>query len=426
MCDFSIKTNGEWLEGPAPRELALTNSFLSIIINEQIVTRLDKSSSNTTVNSVCLPLYPLAEWIALNWWRLLYECNQRQALQEYQYCHNLSYAGEGYFLPDLRLNPEIDVIKFRWDRRSINKGALSFIYQGVATISFETVVSELSRFVELVIERLQDNRIEDTPLQRDWQAIRKSDADPDEKQFCIACAQLGLDPYHISDKTAAEVIESYELLNRHISVDEFFNTVSPDRLKETAEWLNEILLQTSKQNKCTRFLLEARENLPKFSASHPWEQGYQEARWIRANFFKDSSSLDALRETIDTHSIKRQIPDNFCYALIKNSNKNIPSFVSMEKLSRFKNSFLQGRMFAEYLRLPESHINLVTNVYTPDQKRTRAFSAELFAPAESIRTDLKGKTTVSEEDISELADKYQISEFVIKHQIENHHIAAIA
>ena len=83
-------------------------------------------------------------------------------------------------------------------------------------------------------------------------------------------------------------------------------------------------------------------------------------------------------------------------------------------------------MFAGYLHSPANHINLVTTVYTPDQKRSRAFSAELFAPAESIRVDLKGKAFVCEDDVSELAEKYQIGESVIKYQIENHRIAAIA
>ena len=99
-----------------------------------------------------------------------------------------------------------------------------------------------------------------------------------------------------------------------------------------------------------------------------------------------------------------------------------PMFVS----TSFQSSFLLGRMFGEYLHTPADSINLVTKISTPNQKRCRAFAAELIAPAELLRVDLKGRSQLCEDDVSELADKYQTSEFVIKHQLENHHLAVVA
>jgi len=39
---------------------------------------------------------------------------------------------------------------------------------------------------------------------------------------------------------------------------------------------------------------------------------------------------------------------------------------------------------------------------------------------------VKGRSLLCEDDVSEFAEKYQTSEFVIKHQLENHHLAVVA
>ena len=82
-------------------------------------------------------------------------------------------------------------------------------------------------------------------------------------------------------------------------------------------------------------------------------------------------------------------------------------------------------MFGEYLHASAEKVNLITKVSTPNQKRCRAFAAEWLAPAELLQDDLKGRSQLCEDDVSELAEKYQTSEFVIKHQLENHRLAVV-
>ena len=410
----------QWVEGAAPPELATTCGNLSIVINDQNVTRLDKLSG--TVNSVCVSLYPLAEWIAGNWWRLLYECNPHRDTEDYQACHNFSYAGEGYFLPDLLFVPEIDVVKFRWQPRSINHKTLQFINGGTASISFPEVQKELIRFVDCIVERLDDNRIKHSPLQRDWAAVAASANNIEERDFCIACAQLGFDPYHLPGLLADLIVETYELLNQKTDMAEFFNSVTPEHLDETASWVKDISESVRAPKGNIALLQDIKEHKPAFGAMPPWALGYEEAKWVRSCFFPHQDDLRQLNGLIAENTISTSIPHGFCSALTNNSKKNTPTFAQPATNS---NKFLQGRMLAEYLDLGVDNFGLITRVSTPNQKRYRAFSAELIVPADSLKADLKGKQQVCEDDIVELAEKYDASEFVVKHQIENHHLAVV-
>ncbi len=66
--------------------------------------------------------------------------------------------------------------------------------------------------------------------------------------------------------------------------------------------------------------------------------------------------------------------------------------------------------------------SLVTRSRTEHQQRSRAFAAEFLAPADSIRERIGGDRVV-EEDIEELARVFEVSDLVIRHQIQNHNLA---
>lgn len=63
MTAFELRAH-DWFEGGAPKELAVTNTLLTIIVNDHIVSSLNTPSIRSVSDSLCLPLYPLAEWLA--------------------------------------------------------------------------------------------------------------------------------------------------------------------------------------------------------------------------------------------------------------------------------------------------------------------------------------------------------------------------
>lgn len=67
---------------------------------------------------------------------------------------------------------------------------------------------------------------------------------------------------------------------------------------------------------------------------------------------------------------------------------------------------------------------LVTESHTWDQRASRAFAAELLAPAEALSTRIRS-THVLGHDVERLAGEFNVSPLVIEHQIDNHDIATV-
>lgn len=149
------------------------------------------------------------------------------------------FAGEGYLLPDLTLLPEQDVFRLQWRPRSINQGARTLTSQGNATLDFPLVMETLAAFIRLVVARLVACGLHDTPLQQDWQAICASSQDPEERSFCIACAQLGLDPYCVGTETANRIIQADETLSGSLDMADLFHAAAPEELLAIGSWLQE-------------------------------------------------------------------------------------------------------------------------------------------------------------------------------------------
>lgn len=84
--------------------------------------------------------------------------------------------------------------------------------------------------------------------------------------------------------------------------------------------------------------------------------------------------------------------------------------------------FLLARALGDYMGRPEAGLGVLTSMNTVRQAQSRAFAAELLAPAESLRTRLADRG--AEEDvIHDLGQEFDVSTWVIKHQISNHGLA---
>jgi len=74
------------------------------------VTQLIDGRSRALREAVYGPLYPLAEWVAMNWWSLRHEVETSQTgrWRTYAKRHSLRAVGEGFALPDLRVKGNVN------------------------------------------------------------------------------------------------------------------------------------------------------------------------------------------------------------------------------------------------------------------------------------------------------------------------------
>ena len=87
--------------------------------------------------------------------------------------------------------------------------------------------------------------------------------------------------------------------------------------------------------------------------------------------------------------------------------------------------FLLARALGDYLGRSEHGASILSSLATDRQARSRAFAAELLAPAESLRERLSDHP-VPPERVDDLGQEFGVSSLVIRHQIENHHLATFA
>jgi len=75
---------------------------------------------------------------------------------------------------------------------------------------------------------------------------------------------------------------------------------------------------------------------------------------------------------------------------------------------------------------PDSaELALVSSAPSDSQKGNRAFAAELLAPSSLIKGNLSGNV-VEQSEMQELAERFGVSEYVVAHQIQNHHLGELA
>jgi Zn-dependent peptidase ImmA (M78 family) len=95
--------------------------------------------------------------------------------------------------------------------------------------------------------------------------------------------------------------------------------------------------------------------------------------------------------------------------------------VSRRRAESFRFAFCRG--LYEYLfgmRLPA----LVSDADADEQKRNRAFAAELLAPADALRRQLTG-SVVTADEVDDLAERFMVSPLVVRYQLRNHRLAEV-
>src|SRR5260370_9459984 len=178
-------------------------------------------------------LYPLAEWIAANWWILLH--HMRPTAVETRYWtwsnvrnypwldqHNLRGAGDGMAWPNLTLVIDGSVAHMRWvSDLSYAYRPIRFASDGVAFAPADEVAEGLATIVGHVLERLSEEGLTKTRLADEWNEIARTDNE--EREFCVIAAKLGLDPYSVTGESAADIFDVPPSLPQTL-ISDFFDS----------------------------------------------------------------------------------------------------------------------------------------------------------------------------------------------------------
>ncbi|MFP4500117.1 MAG: ImmA/IrrE family metallo-endopeptidase [Candidatus Hydrogenedentota bacterium] len=426
MSGLKFEFNWEAGEGVKTPELRQTMARLSILVNGAVVTRVHDGVAMTVRDAIHFPLYALAEWVLTHWYPLLHESESagRRGMDER---HLLCRGGEGFALPRLSLISEGEWIRLSWQEYAVPYSNLRFLDSGEARLPRKEVAETLLNLIRATVLRLKENHGEHaTLLEEEWESFTALTGE--ERMFCEVAGALGLDPFSTDEAQDERIVDATRQLPDALQ-EEFFASASWEHLEQDLAWVRDSLDLINNPEisvVLSPFRERVQHGLKNRTTDAPWQVGYSCAREVRQelgvlNRPLESEDLDKLGWRI-SQSIPR--PSHVFDAVATMTDEFYLGRFAVSGRYPHSRRFAFARAFFECLtaqRFPR----LVTRGATYTQKESRAFAAELLAPADTLRERITGDT-VSLDEIADLAEDFSVSSMVIEHQITNHKIATVS
>ena len=426
--------NWEDPRGARGEELRATWARLRILVDDDPVLKVEDIRTRSVRDYLYLPLYPLAEWMAVNWWFLLAEVGPSRAKDAlgFSHRHNLRFAREGFALPNLSLVPTGETTQIEWSPVDLPGCEVSFLATGKANLDTEQVRDDFARFIGAVAGRLDEKGLVGTTLQTEWDAIQQTETA--EQEFCLTAAALGQDPYALDHGVSEAILTAHETLPPETFQD-FVQAADPTQLVNQANLLHQWIGDLQNTDFELGGLRDLRGGFQGRAANGtPWQQGYAAAGELRRHLqLGDRTNL----RWEDLPAVLRVPPSEFKAAFqchddtdllwlnaVAASNRTGSPALAIGKRHGDSAKFAFSRALFEYLTQPESSACIVTSARSARQQRNRAFAAEFLAPAGLIHARLSGDHIYSDE-VDDLATEFGVFSSVIRHQIENHRLAEV-
>ena len=312
---------------------------------------------------------------------------------------------------------EGDVTVVRWSSGSPpGSGQLRFLSRGTRVLDSSQVQNALADVVEAVITRLNEEGVRETPLHKEWNALRA--IDPEEAEFCAVAGRLGLDPFSEGVDLAAEINAVAEAVEQPILVD-FFNSAPPSALREAAIWVQVALGSvTEPRAHEAAFRLASVDEAVKAAGGselRPWEAGYRAARRLR-----QALALEPTAPFPDAMPIAI-VPVRGHQSFVGAGRRFRDSAaIATPSSSRLRSRFAIARTLWHAACSSESAPFLLTTRRAGSQSSGRAFAAELLAPAAGVRQLLGSQAAKAPaEEIENVAEAFGVASLLVEHQIDN-------
>ena len=430
--DFRV----EWLHAPGVTtpELAATWARYEVWLGTRCVTQVE-ATDGTFRRGVYGSLYPLAYWIAANWWGLT--CHVRPSAIDTRYWtwrnagihpwlrqHNFRAAGDGMPWPDLTVVPEGTVTRLVWRQDYQHQAApVRFASDGWQLLKNTEFRTEMAAIVSVVLDRLTESGLPKTPLAEEWSAIAQADAD--EREFCETAARMGLDPYSVEDETANAIVRTANELPPDIAGD-FFDSADVSALANAADWARRAMTVAERAASRAAQTIQAFQGasagqsvIPAeiLESERPWLAGYELARTLRRELdVMDTDQFDVSpwvgvgNVSGSSHGLQGLTVVNAdrCGVVLGDQNSGTTA-----------RRFGQARALGRILARPGQRQFVLSAARSEDEKIARAFAAELLAPAAGIRSilDVLGRT--DDTSMEAAARRFQVSPLLIRHQYDN-------
>lgn len=431
---MTLEVRANWPEKPflpedltdphmSPEEVA-TLGELRISCNQDLLTEAPGDTADQLRQGPFLPLYPLADWLAWNWWRLFWEPFRRFPSKElekrvdWEEAHCVSSLRGGWLWPDILIRSDgyrvaLDVHSSRASHHGSDR---TFI---VSAGTFEACVDD---FAGQVLDRLGNHSLGDTDLHSTWKELSEERQDPDLSLYRRLEAQLGLDPGKAQPEQIHGLIQEG---------DEFgMNAVSEVAVEDPG-----FLSRLHDTVRCSGFAYrpadgvhwqsdntigEAGTPTSRWSRIPAWEVGNMAARDLRQQSKLGGSTISNPDLSslcgIDPRAISRTSSGSMSF-LLDDQDGGTGCVVLRSRHSHGRR-FEVARLLGDRLLTDGGEsLSPATRSHTYRQRMQRAFAAEFLCPVDSLVDFLEDD--YSEENRQEASYHFKVSEYAVRAQLVN-------
>jgi hypothetical protein len=375
-----------------------------------------------------VPTYYLVEWLAQNWWSFLYEPrkNDREDFeQDYRSRHWLGTARNGFALPDVMFSPAGDKMEIVARSAFLRFAQLNFNEAVTATTAIDGVRSEFSKFIGEVLQHLTEKGVKDSPAHEHWNLVVNTTGE--EESYCRMIGSLGLSPYIVHPEID-RVLEKITTEITETMLTDLCDATTMGNFERAAEFAKHVsaVLASVKEIQAKEFLQVRR---PADTKPRAYEWGYQATDAARSAlgiahddpsgstaFFErlqldpsagidDGKGFDAAAPALISGAVERM--DENMRVAVAGSNR------AHRKFAAARATFLAWSDTGNSSRL-------VTTARTRDQQASRAFAAELLAPARYLEKRLGERSEVSAFTLDKLSEEMGIAPTIVHYQARNH------
>ena len=428
---MSFEISSSWLSASDLKvsEADATLCKMLIKIDGKNVTAF-KDEHGDISHEIEIPAFYLAEWIAENWWPLLWEPRKSEDDDdnnnaEFLSRHSFLAAQHGFALPRVLIVPTGRSVQVSASARNVQLADVRFLHGALEALPRDKVENELRKLVNTVVARLSAARVSETYLQDAWQLV--CETDPEEVQFCKFAGALGLSPYDIDDTMASLIERLLPTLGERLLMD--LCLASPAHSFSTVATLAEKAVSLTKDVSASTLTPLSALTPPNDNVSLPaHRRGVQAAQLLRRKFGIKDTDIDGANRIFDA----LKVDTGFRVQPTRNEDElaitgavvreEFEMKVALLQAAETKRRFTGARaIFSAWSAENANESRLLTSAATRDQQANRAFAAELTAPLALIRSRTS-KRQLTQNAVYDLAGDLKIGVDVVKNQALNNGI----
>ncbi|MFP4172064.1 MAG: ImmA/IrrE family metallo-endopeptidase [Candidatus Hydrogenedentota bacterium] len=407
-------------------EICKTAGSLRIPIGQRSLTRNQDDWSQSVKQTTRVAAYPLAQWFAASWWRLMYEPLPMggKPSTSWRMAHEMPAAGFGFLWPRIVFAPDGESLQI-WSvpTRDESEQPVRYLTDWCGTVDLHCFATAVDDFMDLVLNRLEAVDLSESELRDIWKEIEEERADPALKEFRRMEAMLGFDP----DEIDSGVVERFVKLRESIGKPASGEIAAACSSEDPIARLEKITEAVEMEGMLGKFSIPAIEEPAEDRGERPpWARGHELARNVREAMGLNGqaitgSQLSAMVELTPEEAFgENRCRERMPLGVAVRDRGDKVKFV-LRKRNPAGRRFELARLICDHLLFGSKDNWLpATDTKTVRQKWQRAFAAEFLCPIDALTEWLDDD--FSEDAVESAAGRFGVSERTVTSQLVNHRL----